>query len=377
MKDRTKGEWLIIISVIFIFAQMLFAWIAPNSVSFLDEYSTEVFAAGVTILGLIIAVLAICFALKTTESKNRLYTKGNRFWFIDCFRLALIDVFALVLCLIFSKLNGVAVLILMQIFVQIFYIFHYYFKELFGRKNSQPQRIFSKKFLASFYRTITLVIPVVCAIAAVFVLTELDNMAMLHFGIIILQIMCFFLYSEFVIEKPKKEKFDELDDCGVCTGAKIDRDTAHKNGAWHRAVVLFLVNDKNEILLQKRSMDKKTWPGRWDVTSGGHVNAGEKAEKAAVRELKEELGIKIKVREIKRIGGSKSENKNEKMWDRHFNEYFIARKNVEIEDIELQDGEVDETKWIDFDTLKNLVKTKDTTLTEKWDAWGALIKAEI
>ena len=54
---------------------------------------------------------------------------------------------------------------------------------------------------------------------------------------------------------------------------------------------MLVFNTKDELLLQKRSMDKDVAPGRWDTSVGGHVNAGEAVADAVMREMEEELGI--------------------------------------------------------------------------------------
>lgn len=59
----------------------------------------------------------------------------------------------------------------------------------------------------------------------------------------------------------------------------------------HRAAHIWLVDDKGGLLLQRRSEFKDTFPGRWDVSVGGHVDAGEEIGPTAVRELEEELGL--------------------------------------------------------------------------------------
>ncbi len=60
----------------------------------------------------------------------------------------------------------------------------------------------------------------------------------------------------------------------------------------HRAAHVLVFNSKGQLLLQKRSMNKDIQPGKWDTSVGGHVESGESYEKAAYRELEEELGIK-------------------------------------------------------------------------------------
>lgn len=52
-------------------------------------------------------------------------------------------------------------------------------------------------------------------------------------------------------------------------------------------------NDKNNILIQKRSATKDLYPNCWDLSVGGHVNFGKSYIETAVRELREELGIEV------------------------------------------------------------------------------------
>lgn len=60
----------------------------------------------------------------------------------------------------------------------------------------------------------------------------------------------------------------------------------------HRAFSIFLFNAKGELLLQQRSFNKKTWTGVWSNSCCGHTMLHEKTEKAAVRRLNYELGIR-------------------------------------------------------------------------------------
>lgn len=59
----------------------------------------------------------------------------------------------------------------------------------------------------------------------------------------------------------------------------------------HRVVHVLLFDKKGRLLLQMRSFNKDVAPGKWDTSVGGHVNPGEDINKAAHREIKEELGI--------------------------------------------------------------------------------------
>lgn len=59
----------------------------------------------------------------------------------------------------------------------------------------------------------------------------------------------------------------------------------------HPVVHLHLINEKNEIFLQLRPLDKLIQPGKWDTAVGGHVSYGEAIETALLREAEEEIGI--------------------------------------------------------------------------------------
>ncbi|NJB66791.1 isopentenyl-diphosphate delta-isomerase [Desulfobaculum xiamenense] len=61
----------------------------------------------------------------------------------------------------------------------------------------------------------------------------------------------------------------------------------------HRAVLVLVYDHEGRLYLQKRSGSKSLFPGRWDLSATGHVKAHESREDAAIRELREELGIRV------------------------------------------------------------------------------------
>lgn len=98
------------------------------------------------------------------------------------------------------------------------------------------------------------------------------------------------------------ELFDVVDENDHVTG-QATRDEVHARGLLHRAVHVFIFNKRGDVLMQQRSMQKDVHPGAWGSSVSGHLDAGEEYAAAAVRELDEEMGIRVETppEEILRI----------------------------------------------------------------------------
>jgi len=68
----------------------------------------------------------------------------------------------------------------------------------------------------------------------------------------------------------------------------------HRQSLPHRSVLVLLYDAHGRLYLQKRSARKALYPGRLDLSASGHVRSGEAREDAALRELREDLGIRAK-----------------------------------------------------------------------------------
>lgn len=88
-----------------------------------------------------------------------------------------------------------------------------------------------------------------------------------------------------------EEIFDVVDENDQVIG-RNRRSEVHRLGLRHRAVHVLVYNSKGEIFLQKRSLLKDTFPGAWDSSAAGHLDCGEDYDACAVREMREELGIR-------------------------------------------------------------------------------------
>ncbi|MFZ5845454.1 MAG: isopentenyl-diphosphate Delta-isomerase [Patescibacteria group bacterium] len=83
----------------------------------------------------------------------------------------------------------------------------------------------------------------------------------------------------------------------------VPRDQVHgKDTPLHRAFPLFLFNSKGELLLTRRALNKKTFPGVWTNTVCGHPGPDESNIEAAKRRLKDELGIDLERSHLARQG---------------------------------------------------------------------------
>lgn len=171
-----------------------------------------------------------------------------------------------------------------------------------------------------------------------------------------------------------EEFFDVLTEKGQYTGNIETREQCHKQGLWHKAVVVFIINSKKQVLLQRRSPNKKMWPNMWDITAGGHVLAGEFGFQAIIREAKEELGLDLNKNDMTFIGSSISTNIKGDITNNHFNEYYIARKDIDETELKLQEEEVSEVKWIDKDEIIEKIKDNYNGITDKEGCWEYLIK---
>ena len=89
-----------------------------------------------------------------------------------------------------------------------------------------------------------------------------------------------------------EEIFDVVNDRDDVIGRR-PRSEVHRLGLLHRAVHVLVFNSRGEIFLQKRSQFKDRQPGVWDSSSSGHLDRGEDYDSCSIREVNEELGIRL------------------------------------------------------------------------------------
>jgi isopentenyldiphosphate isomerase len=95
-----------------------------------------------------------------------------------------------------------------------------------------------------------------------------------------------------LLKTVSEEIFDIVNERDEVVGQNTRREV-HRLGLKHRAVHVLVFDKRGEVFLQKRSMTKDTFPGAWDSSASGHLDAGEDYDACAVRELREEIGLVI------------------------------------------------------------------------------------
>ncbi|MEI6084584.1 MAG: NUDIX domain-containing protein [Verrucomicrobiota bacterium] len=88
------------------------------------------------------------------------------------------------------------------------------------------------------------------------------------------------------------EIFDVVDEFDQVTG-QATRADVHRQQLRHRAIHVLLFNSRSELLVQKRSATKDTFPLCYDSSASGHLDSGEDYDACARRELREELGLDL------------------------------------------------------------------------------------
>lgn len=118
-------------------------------------------------------------------------------------------------------------------------------------------------------------------------------------------------------------------------------------GYYPMVVMVVIRNNKGEFLMQKRVPSKG---GDWGVT-GGHPKSGQSPIEGIITEVKEELGLDFsKEKFIEYDSGCDGKD--------CYKMYYV-NKDIDINDITIEEDELTEVKWFTMDELKYMVDTKE------------------
>jgi isopentenyl-diphosphate delta-isomerase len=153
------------------------------------------------------------------------------------------------------------------------------------------------------------------------------------------------------------EYIDIVDKHGNPTGKSELKSIVHQKGLFHHTAHVWFYTKNGEVLLSQRSAKKSICPLMWDVSVAGHIDAGETAKQAAIRETSEEIGLSILETDLITIGIFPCfQSYGNGINDNEFHNTFKCLLTVPISKLTLQVEEVEAVKLVSFHEFNNLIK---------------------
>lgn len=161
----------------------------------------------------------------------------------------------------------------------------------------------------------------------------------------------------------KEGLIEVLDEHGSPTGELVHIYDIHERSLWHRTANVYVVNSKNEVLLQKRSSTIRVFPNMWTMSAGGHIRAGHTPLQTAVAELKEELDLDIAPEEFISFAETTKDEaqQNGTLRDREFHSNYIVHADVDIDTLKMQVHEVADLEWMPVEEYRAVIASNDPT----------------
>ncbi len=144
----------------------------------------------------------------------------------------------------------------------------------------------------------------------------------------------------------------------------MEKMEAHEKAMLHRAFSVFVFNDKQQLMLQRRALHKYHSPGLWTNTCCSHQRDGESNIAAGQRRLQEEMGFVTELKEtLSFIYKAPFDNG---LTEHEYDHVMIGHYNA---DPVINTDEVDDWKWMDLDAVKTDIKDHP----EHYTAWFKII----
>ncbi len=134
------------------------------------------------------------------------------------------------------------------------------------------------------------------------------------------------------------EYLDIYDQKRCRTGKTILRGTPLQAGEFCLVVHLLLFDTNGRFLVQKRTDDRTSWPGMWDISLGGHAQAGDSSEQALAREAAEELGLQLDVSDTSPVFSCRMGHVHD--------DYWMVQVDAQKISLHPQKEEVAELRWV-------------------------------
>ena len=134
------------------------------------------------------------------------------------------------------------------------------------------------------------------------------------------------------------ELVDLYDENRVPLGRVAERHAKKAPGEYRMVVHVCIFNSLGQMLIQRRSPEKRVWPELWDVSVGGGVDAGETSRQGAEREVLEELGYDLDLTGLRPAVTVNFEG--------GFDDFFVVTRDLDLRDLRLQKEEVSAVRWV-------------------------------
>lgn len=205
----------------------------------------------------------------------------------------------------------------------------------------------------------------------------------------------------FEVMHPPPSNFDPYNDRPVSTKTYATRGEVHRQGMWHCSVHIWIAKaspapgaSPSFLLLQKRSMNKDTFPGTWDISSAGHMEAGKGSLETACAELAEELGVVLDMSD-----NGKGDKQQQDRWkgglqyaftipaetkplggcNAYEHVYFLIQNDTSgsTENFSLGTEEVSEVSWVPTNEVLNALRTGDDGYAPRTKEYVAAMTKEL
>ena len=161
----------------------------------------------------------------------------------------------------------------------------------------------------------------------------------------------------------EKEYLDEVDAAGEPTGRSFGRSKVHREGIRHRTSHVWLVRKRGgelQVLLQRRSDDKDSFPGCYDISSAGHIPAGMGFVPSALKELEEEIGVTAEADSLHLCGQRHFRYDGDfygvPFHDNQVTNVYWMYLDREPEGFRIQKEELSEVRWFPLENLVDHVE---------------------
>ncbi|RCS27374.1 NUDIX domain-containing protein [Polaribacter sp. WD7] len=172
------------------------------------------------------------------------------------------------------------------------------------------------------------------------------------------------------------ELIDILTPEGKPTGKTALKSEAHQKGWFHATVHIWLFTKDRKVLLQKRALSKKVFPGLWDISVAGHIGAGEGILESAKREVFEEIGLDLQQEDFIKIGTRIHQVQHANgIIDNEHHHVFITELKVAVEQLTIQKEEVDAIQLFELSVLKDTKNLENVLLSRFHDYYVSVYTA--